>query len=201
MTSAGWIVALRWIERLLLATGVTLAVWCTAVLLQARHVSNLPIPHAGIDVPLPAAEAARPSRPAEGTWVAKLEVPARALSATVLEGTDDGTLRLGAGHIRSTAAPGSRGNVGIAGHRDTVFRPLRNARIGDTVLLTTAEEVREYRIVRTMVVNPEDVYVLDETEHPTLTLVTCYPFAFIGSAPQRFIVRADLTATRPRTGP
>ena len=211
MTLVRRTVALQFIERLFLAAGLGLAIWCTAVLIQARYVSNRPAPQARSVSPLPGEGATESSAPAPdeeaaprsaspspGAWVAKLEVPSRGLSVTVLEGTDDKTLRLGAGRISSTALPGASGNVGIAGHRDTVFRPLRKVQIGDTILLTTADEVREYRIVDTMVVDPDDVYVLDQTKQPTLTLVTCYPFAFIGSAPQRFIVRADLTATRAR---
>jgi sortase A len=103
------------------------------------------------------------------------------LSATVLEGTDDATLRRGAGHIEETPFPGEPGNIGIAGHRDTIFRSVRNLRAGDPLVLTTADRVYQYRITKTRIVNPDDVYVLDPTDHPTLTLVTCYPSSSSGT--------------------
>lgn len=123
--------------------------------------------------------------------MARLEAPAVGLSATVLEGSDDRTLARAAGHIEHTALPGEHGNIGIAGHRDTTFRPLGRLKIGDALVLKTAGRTLEYRVAQTMIVRPEDVYVLDPTTRPTLTLVTCYPFTFIGPAPKRFIVRAE----------
>ncbi len=91
--------------------------------------------------------------------------------------------------------PATPGNFGIAGHRDTTFRPVRHLHVGDPLTITTANHVYRYRITRTMIVNPQDVSVLDNADHPTLTLVTCYPFEFIGHAPRRFIVSADLIET------
>src|SRR6185295_12456479 len=127
-----------------------------------------------------------------GTVVARLDAPAVKLSAAVLEGSDDAILNRGAGHIEETALPGERGNIGIAGHRDTIFRPLRRLRVGDALNLSTSDRVYRYRISKTLIVGPEDVYVLNPTRQPTLTLVTCYPFDFIGHAPKRFIVQARL---------
>jgi len=115
----------------------------------------------------------------------------------VLEGSDDAILNRAAGHIEETPLPGEGGNIGIAVHRDTVFRPLRRLRIGDTLELSTGDRVYRYRISKTMIVGPDDVYVLDRTRKPTLTLVTCYPFEFIGHAPKRFVVRADLVSAAP----
>jgi sortase A len=126
-------------------------------------------------------------------------MPSLKLSTTVLEGSDDATLRRASGHIEDTPFPGQPGNIGIAGHRDTVFRPLRHVRLGDTMNLTTADRVYHYRITKTLIVGPDDVYVLDPTDHPTLTLVTCYPFEFIGHAPRRFIVHADLVGDEARS--
>jgi sortase A len=136
-----------------------------------------------------------------GAWLARLDAASVGLTATVLEGTDDATLRRAAGHIEGTAFPGDGadlGNVGIAGHRDTIFRPVRQLKLGDRLLLTTADRVFEYRISETKVVNPSDVYVLDPTGRSMLTLVTCFPFNFIGNAPQRFIVHAELVLERAR---
>src|SRR5439155_10573860 len=136
--------------------------------------------------------------PSVGTWVARIDAPSVGLSSTVLEGSDDTTLARAAGHIEDTAFPGDSGNIGIAGHRDTIFRPVRNLHVGDPLVLTTSDRVFRYRIARTTVVEPEDVYVLDPSDHPTLTLVTCFPFEFIGHAPRRFIVSADLVGTQVR---
>jgi len=124
--------------------------------------------------------------------VARLQAPTIRLSATVLEGTDDATLNRAAGHIEDTPLPGQAGNAGIAGHRDRHFRPLRNVHVGDPIDVTTDAGVFHYRVSRTLIVGPQDVQVLDPTPRPTLTLVTCYPFEFIGHAPKRFIVQAEL---------
>lgn len=198
---------LRAIEYALLAIGTTLAAWAVVVWLQTWHFQQLPVPESasvGGDRALPG-EAPRserkssPAPPAVGSWLARLDAPSVHLSTTVLEGSDDGTLRGAAGHIEDTAFPGQMGNIGIAGHRDTIFRPIRNVHVGDALVLTTVDRVFRYRISNTMIVNPDDVYVLDPTERPTLTLVTCYPFTFVGHAPQRFIVRADLVGEEARS--
>jgi sortase A len=118
------------------------------------------------------------------------------LEAPVLEGTDDLTLNRGLGHIEDTAVPGTDGNSGIAGHRDGFFRALKDVTPGDVIELETLGGTESYRIERTWVVNPEDVSVLDPTARRSLTLVTCYPFYFIGSAPQRYIVRAERVAAQ-----
>ncbi|OLD21490.1 MAG: hypothetical protein AUJ01_02070 [Acidobacteria bacterium 13_1_40CM_3_65_5] len=127
-----------------------------------------------------------------GTVIARLDAPAVQLSTAVLEGSDDAILNRGAGHIEDTALPGERGNIAIAGHRDTIFRPVRRMRAGDVLNLSTSDRVYHYRISNTLIVGPDDVYVLNPTRQPTLTLVTCYPFDFIGHAPKRFIVQAQL---------
>jgi len=129
-------------------------------------------------------------RPARGMLLAKLQVPRLNMSVVVLEGSDDATLKKGPGHIEETAFPGELGNVGIAGHRDTHFRPLRNIRINDKVIVTTKTSTIEYFIDSVDIIHPTDMEILDPTSGPTLTLVTCYPFEFIGNAPMRFIIRA-----------
>src|SRR5204863_4087657 len=140
------------------------------------------------------------AEPAAGTLLGRLEAPSVRMSTAVLEGSDDTTLRRGAGHIEDTPFPGQAGNIGIAGHRDTVFRPLRNIKIGDPLAITTADRAYRYRVSKTLIVGPHDVYVLDPTERPTVTLVTCYPFDFIGHAPKRFIVQATLTEEEATAG-
>jgi sortase A len=128
--------------------------------------------------------------PAEPETLAILRIRRIGLEAPVLEGTDDGTLNRAAGHIEDTAAPGADGNSGIAAHRDGFFRALKDARIGDLLELETRRGALTYRIDSIWIVQPEDVSVLDPTRVPSVTLVTCFPFYFVGSAPQRFIVRA-----------
>jgi sortase A len=195
--------SLRWLERGLLVLGIALGAWCAAMVLDARFVAKLPPP----SPPAPAAAAdGIPTGvviPARGTWVARLDAPTVSLSATVLEGSDDDTLARGAGHIEYTPFPGQpgNGNVGIAGHRDTTFRAVRHLRAGDPLEITTADKVYRYLITRTFIVDPEDVYVLDPGDSPMLTLVTCYPFEFIGHAPRRYIIQATLADTTLRIDP
>jgi sortase A len=124
--------------------------------------------------------------------LAVLRIPRLRLEVAVLPGTDDRTLDRGVGHIDGTAMPGADGNAGMAGHRDGFFRGLKDIAKGDLIELETAEGKDIYRVERTWVVDPDTVSVLDPTPTRALTLVTCYPFYFVGPAPQRFIVRAVL---------
>jgi sortase A len=126
----------------------------------------------------------------EGVTVSRLEIPRLGMSVLVAEGTSSHTLKLAAGHIRGTAFPDEAGNIGIAGHRDTFFRPLRGINSGDIIVLTTPYRSFRYAVEWTKIVQPSDVDVLQPSPEPLLTLVTCYPFRFIGSAPDRFVVRA-----------
>jgi sortase A len=126
----------------------------------------------------------------EGSPLGRIEISAIDLDVMILEGIDDETLRLGVGHIPGTARPGQFGNVAIAGHRDTFFRPLRDITKDDEITLTTLNGSTRYRVDSTMVVDPEEIAVLNDSGDSVLTLVTCYPFNFVGSAPKRFIVRA-----------
>ena len=127
---------------------------------------------------------------ASPTPLAILRIPRIRLEVPVLKGTDELTLNRAVGHIEDTAMPGADGNAGIAGHRDGFFRGLMNVVPGDAIELESLHGTEVYRIERTWIVNPDDVSVLDPTPGRSLTLVTCYPFYFIGSAPQRYIVRA-----------
>jgi sortase A len=141
----------------------------------------------------------KPAEPAEpeplpvddGSLVGRLEVPRLGLSAIVREGVASQTLRRGAGRIPGTALPWeTAGNVGIAAHRDRVFRPLKDIGKNDIITLTTVEGTYRYKVEWTRIVTPKNTEVLHDTREPTLTLVTCYPFYYVGSAPKRFIVRA-----------
>ena len=121
--------------------------------------------------------------------LAILRIPKIDLEVAVLDGTDDFTLNRAVGHIEYTALPGDNGNIGIAGHRDGFFRGLKDVRKGDTLELETLAGRDSYRITDIWIVNPEDAQVLDPTPEPTVTLVACYPFYFVGHAPKRYIVR------------
>jgi sortase A len=135
--------------------------------------------------------------------LAILRIPGIGLEVPVLDGVDDLTLNRGVGHIPETAAPGTPGNAGIAGHRDGFFRGLKDVAVGDVIELETLSSRIRYRIDKISIVGQTDVDVLDSTSRPTLTLVTCYPFYFVGSAPQRYIVSAvadsDAAARPQRT--
>jgi sortase A len=124
--------------------------------------------------------------------LAMLEIPKIGLEVPVLDGTDDLTLNRGVGRIMGTARPGQGGNLGIAGHRDGFFRGLKDVVVGDRIELEMPRRTETYNVDQIRIVNPTDVQVLEDRGVPTLTLVTCYPFYFIGNAPQRYIVRASL---------
>jgi sortase A len=122
--------------------------------------------------------------------LAVLRIPKIGLEVAVLDGTDDITLNRAVGRIEGTARPGEHGNLGIAGHRDGFFRGLKDIGCGDTMELETLSGKEIYRVDDIWIVNPEDIQVLDPTPEAALTLVACYPFYFVGSAPKRYIVRA-----------
>jgi len=125
--------------------------------------------------------------------IAVLEIPKLKLRAAVLPGTDEVSLNRGLGHIEGTPIPGLPGNVGIAGHRDGIFRCLKDIAPGDQMRLLTLDAEVEYIVAETSIVTPDEVAVLAPTSQSALTLVTCYPFYYSGSAPKRFIVRAYRT--------
>jgi sortase A len=158
---------------------------------QLAPVERLHDAHAGEPVParMPTVAHAAAARDAV---IAVLRIPGIELEVPVYQGTTEHVLRRGAGLVEGTAVPGSMGNVGIAAHRDTHFRGLKDVAIGDLIELGTLDQTLVYRITALEVVGPGDVHVLDDTGEPLLTLVTCYPFYFVGNAPQRYIVRATV---------
>jgi sortase A len=135
----------------------------------------------------PPTPARRPSGP---QLLGRISVPRLDLSAMVNEGVDDQTLGLAIGHIPGTALPGTPGNVAVAAHRDTFFRPLKDIRKNDEIDFTTSRGEFRYRVESLRVVNPEDVQVLQPSAEPQLTMITCYPFDFFGHAPKRYVVQA-----------
>jgi len=196
-------VTLRWAEFLFFACGVVSLGYYGFVVadtwvFQQRESRNLQRLLEGRDNAVgntfrfkPAT--ARPRLPlivAKGI-IGRLEIPRLKLSALIFEGDDSKTLRRAVGHIPSTPLPGQFGNVALTGHRDTFFRPLRNIRPSDIIVLTTLQGEYRYRVVSTRVVSPDDIAVLSHGEREILTLVTCYPFYFVGPAPARFVVRSE----------
>ncbi|HEX7613761.1 MAG TPA: class D sortase [Thermoanaerobaculia bacterium] len=144
----------------------------------------------------------RPAPDADPLVLGRIEIPRIGVSAIVREGDDDRTLAVAVGHVPGTARPGERGNMALAGHRDSFFGALKHIRVDDTIRIRTAGHRYEYRVDSTAVVAPEATQILDPTGDAVLTLVTCYPFGWVGHAPNRFIVRASRLQPRaPRQVP
>ena len=193
---------LRGLERLLFAGAVVLLGYCGFVLLDARAFQQQQARSleqqagerfaASIHPVVAALSTAAEAPPlGAGDLVGLIEIERLGLSVIVAEGVDKRTLRRAAGRIPGTALPGQFGYVGLAGHRDTFFRPLERVRVDDVIVFTTPAAQYRYRVVFTRIVEPTDVSVLDPGEDEMLTLVTCHPFYFVGPAPNRFVVRAE----------
>jgi sortase A len=135
-----------------------------------------------------------PEKLVQAQPIGRLEIPAIDLSAMVAEGVETSTLRRSIGHIPGTSLPGARGNVAISAHRDTFFRNLGKLQRGDLISITTLDGTFDYVVESTSIVDPDETAALRDIGRPTLTLVTCYPFYFVGSAPKRFVVHAGLIA-------
>jgi|SRR5690242_3063796 len=126
----------------------------------------------------------------EGDVIGEIQVPRLGLTAIVVQGDSPANLRRAVGHLSKSALPGEWGNVALAGHRDTFFRPLHDIRPGDEIRFKTRERNFEYRVESIEIVTPNDVQVLEPSTGHDLTFITCFPFHFVGPAPKRFIVRA-----------
>ena len=178
------------LQRVLFVVATALLAWCGFVLAdtwtfqkteRSRLDRLLAERQTSSDKPIPLFD---------GGLIGLMKIPRLGLSVIVIEGTSTTTLRRAAGHIAGTSLPGQPGNIGVAGHRDTFFRSLQDIRRNDTITFTTLLGDYRYRVVSTEVVSPYDVAVLKPSSNEILTLVTCYPFDFVGPAPNRFIVRA-----------
>jgi len=182
---------LRWSQRSLLAIAVSMLAWCGYVLAdtwgfqraEQHRFQQLLVKRIASPGAIPPTAA--------GGLIGRIDIPRLDISVVVIEGTGSTTLRRAVGHIGGTALPGHAGNIGISGHRDTFFRPLRNIRKNDVIHVTTLDGEYHYRVVSTSIVKPSDVSVLESDGREILTLVTCHPFYFVGAAPNRFIVRAE----------
>jgi LPXTG-site transpeptidase (sortase) family protein len=126
-----------------------------------------------------------------GGLVGMLDVPRLNLTTPVIEGDDDTTLKRAVGHLPDTPLPWEEGNSALAGHRDGLFRPLKDIKVGDEIRFRTSRQELRYRVTHTSIVKPDDVSVLEQRKKPSLTLITCYPFYYVGNAPKRFIIHAE----------
>jgi sortase A len=188
-----WLVAAEWTGWVV---GILCLTWYAFVSLHASYYQRVeravlagqlafPPPFHGDQ------DAAAPAQ-VDGGPIGRLEIARLHLSAIVTDGDDEETLRVSVGHLPDTPLPWTSGNTALAGHRDTFFRPLQDVHVDDVVRLVTSRGAFTYQVRRTLIVRPDEIWVLAPTSWPSLTLVTCYPFIYVGHAPLRFIVQADL---------
>ena len=187
--------ALRLAAAVFLAGGFVALAYAAYVITEAKTYQAVELRRFERARLAAAAEPGLPAEPplVEGGPIGEIRIPRLHLAAMVAEGDSAAVLRLAVGHLADTALPGESGNVVLAGHRDTFFRPLKDVQVGDVITLDTRGGAFTYRVESTSVVPPGDLQVLHPTTRRTLTLITCFPFAYIGSAPNRFIVRARET--------
>jgi sortase A len=196
---------LRWTRWLFLALGVVLLGYVAFAFADAKvfqAYENWRLDHAAKSAPsspattAPAGTPPSPTREAPrqvalaGATIGRIEISRIGVDAIIVEGTEGRSLRRAVGHIVGTSFPGYPGNSAIAGHRDTFFRALRDVRQDDEIIVTTLDGRYRYQVDSMKIVGPEATDVLNDSGGSTLTLVTCYPFYYVGPAPQRFIVRA-----------
>jgi sortase A len=187
---------MRFAYYALIAIAIGALGYCAAAWWRGRQFQNSeahifdqelkPSYRAAIQHPIPK----EASAPEAGGLLGRLEIPRIGISVMVVEGDGAADLEHAVGHIPGTPLPGERGNVALAGHRDTFFRPLAEIHCGDTLSIATLRGTYRYQVVFTKIVRPADLSLLYPTGRDTLTLVTCYPFHYLGAAPMRFIVRA-----------
>jgi sortase A len=183
---------LLWTRRILFLTGLLALGYVGLTLLDARLYQVSAKRSLESQIEVAREQTVAQPRPAikKGDVLGRMDIPRLGVSVAVLQGTSPRILRLGAGHIEGTALPGEAGNSGIAGHRDTFFRELKDIRTNDEIQLQTPAGLLHYEVDWAKIVAPDDVSVLSPSAESTLTLVTCYPFYLVGPAPKRFVVRA-----------
>jgi sortase A len=185
--------ALRLVARALLAAGFLALAYAAYVVIDAK-VYQATEQRRFHDA---RADASASRAVIDGGAIGEILIPRLGLTAIVVQGDSAAILQRAVGHLADTALPGESGNVVLAGHRDTLFRPLKRVRAGDAITLKTADGDFEYLVESTAVVSPRDVEVLQPTGGRTLTLITCFPFSYVGPAPDRFIVRAREVKATP----
>lgn len=151
-----------------------------------------------LSAPVPVAKGAPSQQPQRDDLIGTLEIPRLGMCDPIVEGDGDRALAHSIGHLPDTPLPWQPGNTAVAAHRDTVFRPLARIRVGDLIAINTERQRYQYMVRETRIVEPDDLSVLQNGPVPSLTLITCYPFRFIGPAPKRFIVHAERVATNSR---
>jgi sortase A len=192
---------LKWAQRALFTCAVLLLGYCGFALVDARIFQRRESRDldrllrdqraASEGTPQPESSSSPKGAPvATEGLIGRIEIPRLLLSAVVVKGIDQATLRRAVGHIPGTALPGQAGNVGVAGHRDTFFRGLKDLRTKDEIQFSTLSGDFKYVVESLIIVEPDNVGVLAPSSENVLTLVTCYPFSYIGTAPRRFVVRA-----------
>lgn len=187
----------RRIENILIASGIALMALFLGLFVERewyqqeymdemRRASESPVtPSTG-----------KTRRSGAGALVGAIVIPRLELSAAILDGVDATTLRRGVGHVPGTAYPGDKGNVVLAAHRDTFFRKLQMIRVGDKVRLVRGGKQAEYEVDDIEIVRPEQTEVMSPTSGKRLTLITCYPFQYVGNAPERYVVHAKAGVAR-----
>ena len=176
---------LHWAFDIFLAAGLFAVGYVGYIIADSRTYQAIQLRKPPNDVLI-----VEPHLPGNGERVGEIEIPRLDLKAVILQGDSSQVLRRGVGHLPGTPMPGEWGNVALAGHRDSFFLPLRQVRPGDIINLRTLGDQFQYRVESTRVVSPTDVEVLAPTDERELTLITCFPFNYVGAAPDRFIVRA-----------
>jgi len=185
---------IRWTRLVLLMVGVLALSYVGLTLLDARiYQENAELT---LEEQIQAQETHETAPPKlttkEGDILGRIEIPKIGLSVVVLEGTTSQTLQHGVGHIKGTALPGEPGNVGIAGHRDTYFRGLKDIRANDEIQIETIAGITRYEVDWIQITVPSDVAIVSSATDSALTLVTCYPFHYVGAAPERYVVHAHM---------
>lgn len=176
---------LHWAFYIFLAMGLLAAGYAGYIIADAETYQAIQMRKFAHAVPI-----LEPHSPGIGERVGEIEMPRLELRALILQGDSSQVLRRGVGHLPNTAMPGELGNIGLAGHRDSFFRPLRQIRPGDLITLRTLKGEFQYRVESTRVVSPSNIEVLAPSDKRELTLVTCFPFNYVGAAPNRFVVHS-----------
>ena len=194
---------LQALQRLFTVLGLLLLAWYGVVTgqsirYQQRESATLQRALEGHPTEDPTIKRPRPAVPTSRTrpdhqLIGRLEIPRLNISVMIVDGDDLATLKRAAGHLPDTPLPWEFGNSAVAAHRDSFFRHLEDIRLNDRLILTTPHGTFRYEVAKLRVVDPDDLSVLAQTGRSSLTLVTCYPFRYVGPAPRRFVVRADHT--------
>lgn len=188
------VLSLRWAAFLLIFAGVLAVTYAGFVVLSASVYQDMEMRK----FERPAAPLLEPHQLNLGEVIGEIQIPSLRLKAIVVQGADLTLLDRAVGHLPQTPLPGEWGNVALAAHRDSLFRPLRNIHQGDTVIIETSRASFQYEVQSTFVVPATQIDVLRSAAARELTLITCFPFNYLGRAPDRFIVRAREVASRSK---